>query len=422
MTNLNISGLSSTIQLGIDGPILADDGSGGLLIGGLPADGFDAATDQDITGEWTFGVGTKRFIVADDITLASSKISLVVSDTGLGPSASLTSRTTVGKASQVFVDSDNTTETAESLILAGSAEVRLTDMTVGGALIIMSGDSIETAVQTDAMTGGTENLRIATKQYVDDSVVGGSGEPALGNPASDGDVLSSTIAGARSWITPPDSDKMSDWTDFTVTSVVDPNDRLLRAAHTAGTVNLQIQDTAETRMYWATNSEVSAAGPFILTNSASANWFVNGVDSGDNFFIINPGESCQVIKLGTDALGDRFNIVSVYAIPAEADTLDSVTTRGDTTTNDITVGVATAENFISNGVGSPTLDSATTITLNAPDGVHVTGGAFRLPNMTDVERLALTPGNGDMIYNTDDNKIQAYENGLWVNVVSGTPV
>jgi hypothetical protein len=52
---------------------------------------------------------------------------------------------------------------------------------------------------------------------------GGSGtntgaEPALGNPATDGDVLSSTAAGVRSWITPAGAAALDDLTDVTITT------------------------------------------------------------------------------------------------------------------------------------------------------------------------------------------------------------
>jgi hypothetical protein len=88
------------------------------------------------------------------------------------------------------------------------------------------------------------------------------------------------------------------------------------------------------------------------------------------------------------------------------------------TTDDVTFNsVTTSTSFTAGGAGSPTLDSASTITLDAPDGTRVTGGAFRVPTLTTTERNALTPGNGDIIYNTTDNKFQGYENGAWVNLI-----
>jgi hypothetical protein len=88
------------------------------------------------------------------------------------------------------------------------------------------------------------------------------------------------------------------------------------------------------------------------------------------------------------------------------------------TTDSVTFNsVTTSTNFIAGGTGSPTLDSASTLTFDAPDGTRVTGGAFRVPTMTTTERDNLTPGNGDIIYNETDNKFQGYENGAWANLI-----
>ena len=41
--------------------------------------------------------------------------------------------------------------------------------------------------------------------------------------------------------------------------------------------------------------------------------------------------------------------------------------------------------------------------------------AFRLPNLTQTQINALTAANGDMVYNTNSNVPQIYQNGLWKN-------
>ena len=64
-----------------------------------------------------------------------------------------------------------------------------------------------------------------------------------------------------------------------------------------------------------------------------------------------------------------------------------------------------------------------TVTAEPDANLHVTGnakiegGELLLGNMTTVERDALTPANGMMLYNTTDNKFQGYENGAWVNLI-----
>ncbi len=65
------------------------------------------------------------------------------------------------------------------------------------------------------------------------------------------------------------------------------------------------------------------------------------------------------------------NYITSYT---ETDTLDSVTDRGATTSNNVIVGDITANAYINAGTGSPTFTSASSITLTAPDGVIMTDG------------------------------------------------
>jgi len=74
----------------------------------------------------------------------------------------------------------------------------------------------------------------------------------------------------------------------------------------------------------------------------------------------------------------------------------------------------------STSAGTPTITSSTDIALTAGTGatnkVEVTQSPFKLANLTDAQRDALTAENGYMIYNTDDNRFQAYQNGAWVRL------
>lgn len=87
------------------------------------------------------------------------------------------------------------------------------------------------------------------------------------------------------------------------------------------------------------------------------------------------------------------------------------------TTDDVEFNTISATQFTNTGVGSPEIDSASTITLTAPDGVIVQSGPFRLPSFTTTEKNALSAVNGDMVYDSTLNKAQVYENGAWVNLV-----
>ena len=57
--------------------------------------------------------------------------------------------------------------------------------------------------------------------------------------------------------------------------------------------------------------------------------------------------------------------------------------------------------------------------LDVNGNVKLSGASasLLLGNLTTVQRDALTPANGMIIYNTTDNKFQGYENGAWANLI-----
>lgn len=85
--------------------------------------------------------------------------------------------------------------------------------------------------------------------------------------------------------------------------------------------------------------------------------------------------------------------------------------------NKITVDTLEVTNFQTTGAGTPELESPTEILLTAGTRVEVTQSPIKMASFTTTERNALTAENGDIIYNTTDNKFQGYENGSWVNLV-----
>lgn len=122
------------------------------------------------------------------------------------------------------------------------------------------------------------------------------------------------------------------------------------------------------------------------------------------------------ITLTTNSVSDT---ITITGVAQSTDTLADVTARGATTNDAVVVNNSiTANDFISNGVGIPTVTSPTNLDLEAPAAVRVVGGGvFQLPRLTSVERDALTVASGSVIYNTTLNKFQGYENGAWVNLV-----
>jgi len=85
--------------------------------------------------------------------------------------------------------------------------------------------------------------------------------------------------------------------------------------------------------------------------------------------------------------------------------------------NRITVDTLEVTNFQTTGAGTPELESPTEILLTAGTRVEITQSPIKMASFTTTERNALTAENGDIIYNTTDNKFQGYENGSWVNLV-----
>jgi hypothetical protein len=98
-------------------------------------------------------------------------------------------------------------------------------------------------------------------------------------------------------------------------------------------------------------------------------------------------------------------------------TISSLTAVGILTTLSV-LGNVTANNYVVNGAGTPTLVSATNLDLSSPTSVQVIGGGtFKLPNLNSAQIANLIPANGDMIYNSTLNKFQGYENGGWGNLI-----
>lgn len=89
------------------------------------------------------------------------------------------------------------------------------------------------------------------------------------------------------------------------------------------------------------------------------------------------------------------------------------------TTDNVQFVSVTTDSIVTSTSGTPTINSSSNIILAATGSVVIYGG-FRLPNMNTLDRDALAATNGEMVYNTDDNRIQAYQNGAWINIDDGS--
>lgn len=75
------------------------------------------------------------------------------------------------------------------------------------------------------------------------------------------------------------------------------------------------------------------------------------------------------------------------------------------------------DDLITLGTGTPEISSATEILLTAGTRVDVLSSPLKMAQFTTTERNAIVAENGDIIYNTTDNKFQGYENGGWANLI-----
>ena len=84
---------------------------------------------------------------------------------------------------------------------------------------------------------------------------------------------------------------------------------------------------------------------------------------------------------------------------------------GDITADGVVTGAALK--------GSLVLDDSTTV-IDGIDGSIIAPSYVQFGSFTNAERNALTAANGMVIYNTEANRFQGYQNGGWINLDDGT--
>lgn len=107
----------------------------------------------------------------------------------------------------------------------------------------------------------------------------------------------------------------------------------------------------------------------------------------------------------------------------------NTTPSTSTTTGALTVagGVGVQGNLYVGGTintsstGTPEIVSASDLLLSAANRVSVTTSPLNIANFTTASRDLIAASNGDLIYNTTDNRFQGYQNGIWINLDDGSP-
>lgn len=145
------------------------------------------------------------------------------------------------------------------------------------------------------------------------------------------------------------------------------------------------------------------------TNGFGTSVYLQGGSDGIKLFNLPDGVSFN----GNFML--RFDMAGNFGIGT-----DTPTEKLDVNGNANIVGTLTTDSILLTNSSSPGIESLTSIELQAPQAVRVINAPFKLANLSTTERNALIPENGFMIYNTTANKLQAYQNGGWINIDDGT--
>ena len=228
---------------------------------------------------------------------------------------------------------------------------------------------------------------------------------ASGVALTDFSVTTAATASGAGSLTYDDTGGEFTFTQPDLTNYVELSDFTISTQAALGSGSLQYDNATGTFTFRPPNlSSYTELTDFSVTTAAPSGTASLSYNNASGVFTFNPGT-------GGGGGGD---VVSDLT-PELGGDLDALG-------NDIVnVGTITASTYANASIGAPTITSASTITLTAPDGLIVTGGAtggaFRLPSFTTTERNALTATNGDMIYNSTTNKAQVRENGAWVNLI-----
>lgn len=118
----------------------------------------------------------------------------------------------------------------------------------------------------------------------------------------------------------------------------------------------------------------------------------------------NPSTSALLVVGTGTSNANRANVLEVNS--------NSVTVVGNISAS----GVIYSNQINTLGTGTPTISSGSDIQLNAVTRVTVATTPLRLANLSSIQRDALTPLFGDLIYNTTTNKFQGYASTGWVDL------
>ena len=334
---------------------------------------------------------------------------------------------------QILLTDDDTTTTTVELVGGTGINLAITDtneITIAANAVTLSLNDLSNTSITNVQD--TQTLVYSSGQWINTSDVGGLGfddfTVTVAGESGTGNLSYNT--GAFTY-TPPDLNSFVQLSAFSVTvdsaqsggslSYDDVGGFTFRPANLSG--YSQLTDLSVT-----TDGTPAGGGSLSYNNSSGEFTFVPAdVTSGGGGDVVDDTSP----QLGGDLDVNNYQIQSTSGNVVIAAAGGAVSLTGDTGDMSFTntgsgifsfAGTVNATTFTSSGSGAPVLTSASTITLEAPDGVIITGGAsggtFRLPSFTTTQKNALTAANGDIIYDSTTSQAQVYE-GSWTSISGG---
>ena len=93
---------------------------------------------------------------------------------------------------------------------------------------------------------------------------------------------------------------------------------------------------------------------------------------------------------------------------------------GESNTNATIIHNAQADDFqFESGIGLAELSGSSDLLISAGNRIRFVGTPVRFSTYTDSEAGLVVAVNGDVIYNTDQNRFQFYQNGAWIDLHKG---
>jgi hypothetical protein len=198
-----------------------------------------------------------------------------------------------------------------------------------------------------------------------------------------------------------------------------------------GTVVLTTDNIAEgtSNLYFSNSrarTAISATGSLSYSNSTGVLSYTQGntdsvTEGSTNLYFSNARARTAISSNGSGPI-TYSSSTGVIDLPASANITANVITANTVTGNisssitNLTVNTLTANSVVNSGSGTPTLQSATSIVLQAATVVRSSTSAFQFYTCTTTVRDAIAASNGYVIYNTTTNKLQVYANGVWVDL------